>query len=146
MVVVVVVVIVVAVVVIVVVVVVMAGFRYIDDEDEDLMENCVRRSFSLTSEVAREEGVLVVAEGELATTFTHLLEKEVARVAAVVAEGEGREVAEVGRGEAHCIFKKHLEGELTKCSSLVWFDFSKSCPGQLPVKMAQKYLILCNYC
>ena len=46
---------------------------------------------------------------------------------------------------AHCIFKKHLEGELTKCSSLVWFDFSKSCWGQLPVKMAQKYLILCNY-
>ena len=67
--------------------------------------------------------------------------------------GVGESVGEVG-GEsvvesvgkvAHCIFKKHLEGELTKCSSLVWFDFSKSCWGQLPVKMAQKYLILCNY-
>ena len=87
------------------------GRRFIDDEDEDLMENSVRRSYSLTSEVAREEGVVVVAEGALATTFTELLGKEVARVAAVVAEGEGREVAEVVKGDGITVVRMAREVE-----------------------------------
>ena len=53
--------------------VVTGSYRYIDDEDEDLIESAKAATFSLTEPMVAEQKLLVFAEGELSVTFTQLL-------------------------------------------------------------------------
>ena len=53
--------------------VVTGSYRYIDDEDEDLIESAKAATFSLSEPLLAEQKLLVFAEGELAVTFTQLL-------------------------------------------------------------------------
>ena len=117
-------------------------------EEVDFVRLSKRKSVDEAS-VSKVARVVTEVEAAIGSKGAIVSEAAIGSKGVIVSEAaigyEGAIVSEAIGSEAHCIFKKHLEGELTKCSSLVWFDFSKSCWGQLPVKIAQKYLILCNY-
>jgi len=80
--------------------VVTGSYRFIDDEDEDLVESFKDNEFVLTEQVSKEEGVLIFAEGEVASTFARMLfgDGKAELVGEVVTKEEERVVAEVVRG------------------------------------------------
>jgi len=80
--------------------VVTGSYRFIDDEDEDLVESFKNNDFVLTEQVSKEDGVLVFAEGEVASAFGRMLlgDGKAELLGEIVTKEEERVVAEVVRG------------------------------------------------
>ena len=66
--------------------VVTGSYRYIDDEDEDLIESAKADTFSFSEPLEAEQKLLVFAEGDLSVTFTQLLGLKLATVSSTAGD------------------------------------------------------------